>query len=93
MATVKKLLPFFDLCIVRTLLCSEVVIIIGVLMQIIDTYNSYSKLFKVIMIFVCDTCDQLGSVAGPVIQVNGRLSFKDDLRSGGLLYCVSPFPF
>ena len=32
MATVKKLLPFFDLYIVRTLLCSEVVIIVGVLM-------------------------------------------------------------
>ena len=31
----------------------------------------------------------LGSVAGPVIQVNGRLSYEDDLRSGGLLYCVS----
>jgi hypothetical protein len=32
---------------------------------------------------------KLGSVAGPLIQANGRLSFKDDLRSGGLLYCVS----
>ena len=32
---------------------------------------------------------KLGSVVGPVIQVNGRLSFEDDLRSGGLLYCVS----
>ena len=30
---------------------------------------------------------KLGSVAVPVIQANGRLSF--DLRSGGLLYCVS----
>ena len=29
---------------------------------------------------------QLGSVAGPVIQANGRLTFEDDLRSGGLLY-------
>ena len=28
----------------------------------------------------------LGSVAGPVIQANGRLTFEDDLRSGGLLY-------
>ena len=34
-------------------------------------------------------CFELGSVAGPVIQANGRLSFEDDLRSGGLLYCVS----
>ena len=32
---------------------------------------------------------ELGSVAGPVIQPNGRLSFEDDLRSRGLLYCVS----
>ena len=31
----------------------------------------------------------LGSVAGPVIQANGLVSFKDDLRSGGLFYCVS----
>ena len=29
---------------------------------------------------------ELGSVAGPVIQANGRLTFEDDLRSGGLLY-------
>ena len=28
---------------------------------------------------------KLGSVAGPEIQANGRLTFKDDLRSGGLL--------
>ena len=33
--------------------------------------------------------NKLGSVAGPVIQANGRLSFEDDLRSGGLLYCVA----
>ena len=33
-----------------------------------------------------DTSEQeLGSVAGPVIQANGRLIFDDDLRSGGLL--------
>ena len=31
---------------------------------------------------------KLGSVVGPVIQVNGRLSFEDNLRSGGLLYCI-----
>ena len=29
---------------------------------------------------------KLGSVAGLVIQANGRLTFEDDLRSGGLLY-------
>ena len=28
---------------------------------------------------------ELGSVAGPVIQANRRLTFEDDLRSGGLL--------
>ena len=32
---------------------------------------------------------ELGSVAGPVIQANGRLTFEDDLRSGGLLSLVS----
>ena len=30
-----------------------------------------------------------GSVAGPVIQENGRLTFEDDLRSGGLLCFIS----
>ena len=30
--------------------------------------------------------EKLESVPGPVIQVNGRLTFEDDLRSGGLLY-------
>ena len=29
---------------------------------------------------------KLGSVAGPVIQANGRLIFEDNLSSGGLLY-------
>ena len=29
---------------------------------------------------------KLGSVEGPVIQANGRMTFRDDLRSGGLLY-------
>ena len=33
--------------------------------------------------------DKLGSVAGPVIQANGRLTFEDDLRSGGLLCFIS----
>ena len=31
-------------------------------------------------------CTELGSVAGPVIQANGRLTIEDDLRSGGILY-------
>ena len=30
--------------------------------------------------------NNLESVAGPVIQANGRLTFEDDLGSGGLLY-------
>ena len=30
-----------------------------------------------------------GSVASPVIQANERLSFEDDLKSGGLLYCFT----
>ena len=33
----------------------------------------------------------MGSVVSPVIQANVRLSFEDDLRSGGLLNCVSQF--
>ena len=32
---------------------------------------------------------ELGSVAGPVIQANGRLTFEDDLRLGGLLYFIT----
>jgi hypothetical protein len=32
---------------------------------------------------------KLGSVAGPVIKANGRLTFEDDLRSGGLLCFIS----
>ena len=32
---------------------------------------------------------KLGSVVGPVIQANGRLTFEDDLRSGGLLCFIS----
>ena len=29
---------------------------------------------------------KLGTVTGSVIQANGRLTFEDDLRSGGQLY-------
>ena len=32
---------------------------------------------------------KLGSVAGPVIKANGRLTFEDDMRSGGLLLSLS----
>ena len=28
--------------------------------------------------------EKLGSVTGPLIQAKGRLSFEDDLKSGGL---------
>jgi hypothetical protein len=38
-------------------------------------------------VFILDA--HLGSVAGPVIQANGRLTFEDDLRSGGLLHFIS----
>ena len=37
-------------------------------------------------IIYVENTEQLGFVAGPVIQANGRLIFEDDLRSGGLLY-------
>ena len=30
-------------------------------------------------------CKKPGSIARAVIQANGRLTFEDDLRSGGLL--------
>ena len=36
-----------------------------------------------------NTKKMLGSVVGPVIQANGRLSVEDDSKSGCLLYCVS----
>ena len=42
--------------------------------------------------FLSDNSWELGSAAGPVIQANRRLSFEDDLRSGGLLYCVLQCP-
>ena len=35
---------------------------------------------------------KLGTVAGHVIQENGRLSFEDDLRSGGLYFTVNQCP-
>ena len=44
----------------------------------------FDAYFHGIMLFFFE----LGSVAGPVIQANEWLSFEDDLRSGGLLYCV-----
>ena len=36
-----------------------------------------------------DASLELGSVAGPIFQANGRLTFEDDLRSGGLLCFIS----
>ena len=35
-------------------------------------------------------CCKLGSIAGPVINANGRLTFEDDLRSEGLIYTQHP---
>ena len=35
--------------------------------------------------FVSSWFHKLGSVAGPVIQANGRLEFEDGLRTGVLL--------
>ena len=43
----------------------------------IPMWSSYGQVTKI------HFGKQLGSVAGPVIQANGRLSFEDDLRSGG----------
>ena len=39
--------------------------------------------------FVSSWFHKLGSVAGPVIQANRRLTFEDDSRSGGLLCFIS----
>ena len=36
-----------------------------------------------------DKRQKLGSVASPVILANGRLTFEDDLRSGGLLCFIA----
>ena len=44
--------------------------------------NTGAPSYKAIVVF----SGKLGSVAGPVIQANGRLTFEDDLRSGDLLY-------
>ena len=44
-------------------------------------HASYIKLASVVKF---SSQFELGSVAGPLIQANGRLTFKDDLRSGGL---------
>ena len=44
-------------------------------------HASYIKLASVVKF---SSQSELGSVAGPVIQANLRLTFKDDLRSGGL---------
>ena len=52
-------------------------------------FNFDNSIPKVTCIHVILCNENEGSVAGPVIQANGRLSFEDDLRSEGLLYCVS----
>ena len=47
--------------------------------------NTGAPSYKAILVF----SGKLGSLAGPVIQANGRLTFEDDLRSGGLLCFIS----
>ena len=44
-------------------------------------FTTWNELQSGNLLVIC----KLGSVAGPVIQANGRLTFEDDLRSGGLL--------
>ena len=46
----------------------------------------YSMFFKVSSIKILISWVRL---RGPVIQANGRLTFEDDLRSGGLLCFIS----
>ena len=59
--------------------------------------NSLSELRQIVFCFLFNLpfklqrknlylLTELGSFAGPLIQANGRLTFEDDLRSGGLLY-------
>ena len=36
-----------------------------------------------------DASLELGSVAGPVVHAHGRLTFEDDLMSGGLLCFIA----
>ena len=50
--------------------------------------NIAKLLFQFIQMNIIST-QKLGSLAGPVIQANGRLTFEDDLRSGGLLCFIS----
>ena len=45
-----------------------------------------SKIDREKLFVIKSNKNKLGSVAGPVIQANGRLTFEDDLRSGGLPY-------
>ena len=47
--------------------------------------------FALIDLWDITFCTQLGSVAGLVIQANGRLIFEDDLRSGCLLYFTTQY--
>ena len=59
----------------------------GIFLAIINFLKRF-KFTKLTWIFKnvsIDVSSKLGSVAGPVIQTNGRLTFEDNLRSGGLL--------
>ena len=48
--------------------------------------TNFSLLFRIILIPFLKSWVRL---RGPVIQANGRLTFEDDLRSGGLLCFIS----
>ena len=54
--------------------------LVGIVNTIIIIFLSFS-----VSVSFMDTSLELGSVAGPIIQANGRLIFKDVLRSGGLI--------
>jgi hypothetical protein len=46
-----------------------------------DWNYSYVSTVRDLDSFLNPVLQQLGSVAGPVIQANGMLTFEDDLRS------------
>ena len=54
---------------------------------LLGTLALFSRIVFILLLWFCfsDSC-HLGSVAGSVIHANGRMTFEDDLMSGGLLY-------
>ena len=71
--------------IVQNLNCSLDII------SIFNFYNMHPDGMNVVLDFLQGTwvliefITKLGSIADPVIQAKGRLTFENDLRSGGLL--------